>query len=356
MQNRNLTFGTQFVQSKQYQEAATRSGQGSRSAAIEVEGHVLGVRGKVEMAQRAGFTSSDLAPVNVDPQTTVIGLGIQRLTIMDLVAPGQTGAGAIVYPRENSFGTVDGVAVAAGAMPRAKTVGESQLKPLWDPDLTNELAAVKKVAATTKVPDELMADFQGMASFIDARLPLMVESETEFQLLYGDGLNNNLKGIFSTAGIQTRAIDTTSDTTIAASFRKGLTDIEVGALFQPTGYAFHPYDWETVSLLKDAQGRFLAGGPYYLPYAGGVFMELHTFWGKPVVVSTAVAYGRPVVGAWKAGAQCFMREGMRLETTNSADDDFRRNLISIRAEHRLALATYRPVAFLEYQGLPARAA
>jgi hypothetical protein len=46
---------------------------------------------------------------------------------------------------------------------------------------------------------------------------------------------------------------------------------------------------------------------------------------------------------------------MRLEMTNANEDDFRRNLIMLRAEHRLALAVYRPIAFLEFTGFPARA-
>lgn len=348
------SIGHRFVNSPQFKSAITRRAQGERVASLDVEYSVLGVRGKVEMAQRAGFTSSDLAPVNVQIQTGVIGLGVQRLTIMDLIAPGTTAAAAIIYPRENSFGTVDGVAVAAGAMPRAKSVGERGIKPLWEPDLTTETANVKKIAITTKVPDEFMADFPAAQSFIDERLPFMVDTETEFQILYGDGLGNNLKGITAMPGVQTRAITTTDDSTISMSLMKGLTDIRVNSFFEPDAYAFHPYDWETAKLLRDANRNFLAGGPYYIPFTNNVYMEMNTFWGKPVVVSTAVTYGKPLAGCWKLGAQYFIREGMRLEMTNANEDDFRRNLIMLRAEHRLALAVYRPIAFLEFTGMPAR--
>lgn len=348
------SLGRQFVESDSFKRAMMKRGQGERIASVDVDFSVLGARGKVAMAQRAGFTSSDLAAVNVQIQTGVIGLGVQRLTVMDLIAPGSTGAAAIIYPRENSFGTVDGVAVTAGTMPRAKSVGERGVKPLWEPDLTTETANVRKIAITTKVPDEFMADFPAAQSFIDERLPFMVDTETEFQILYGDGLGNNLKGITTTGGIQTRAITTTDDSTIAMSLMKGLTDIRVNSFFEPDAYAFHPYDWETAKLLRDTNKNFLAGGPYYIPYQNGVFVELNTLWGKPVVVSTAVTYGKPLAGCWKLGAQYFLREGMRLEMTNANEDDFRRNLIMLRAEHRLALAVYRPISFLEFTGMPAR--
>lgn len=352
---RGLSIGEEFVRSSQFKEASKSGGQGKRNASLEIKDvTMLGARGKASLAYRAGWTSSDLSAVNIQPIPGLIGLGVQRLTIMDMLAGGVTDAAALPYAKENSFGTVNGVAPTAGTYPRAQTVGEGGVKPRWNPDLTTDVANVKKVAVLTSVPDEFMADFAGMRSYIDERLPYMVDLETEFQLLYGDNLGNNLKGIFANTGIQTRAIDATSDSTVAASLKKGLTDIAVGSQFEPTAYAFHPYDWETASLLKDTTGRFLAGGPFYIPYTGGVYVEMNTFWGKPVVISTSVNYGKPVAGAWKLGAQYFVREGMRLETSNSNKDDFERNLISIRAEHRLALATYRPPSFLEFTGFPAR--
>lgn len=247
------------------------------------------------------------------------------------------------------MGTLDGAALTSG-YPQAGNVGERGLKPTWEPDVTTDTANVRKIAVVTKVPDEFLADFPGFQSYIDARLPAMVDFQAENQILYGDGLGNNLKGILTNAGVLTRAYATDWFTTI----RKAITDVEVQSFFTVDALAMHPYDWEVASLEKDLNGQPYAGGPFYLPYGQGVFMEVRTFWGKPVVVSVGVAVGRPIVGAWKLGAQYFMREGMRLETTNANEDDFRRNLIAVRAEERLALATYRPNCFLEITGGPAR--
>ena len=52
-----------------------------------------------------------------------------------------------------------------------------------------------------------------------------------------------------------------------------------------------------------------------------------------------------LVGAFRLGGQVFNREGVRIEATNSDQDDFIKNLITIRCERRLALAVYRPKAF-----------
>lgn len=363
-----LGAGEEFVKSKQFEAFIKGRGQG-RVCGIDLPGlSFLGLRGKVdhsrriaisektfkERYERAGFTSSDLSAVNIQVLPGILELGVQKQTVLDLIAPGTTGAASVRYARENGFGTVNGVAVTAGSMPRAQTVGERGIKPNWDPDLSTETADVKKIATTTKVPDEFMADFAAAQSYINNRLPYMVDIEADYQVLYGDGLGNNIEGIFSMSGVQTRAILATDDSTVAASLKKGITDIQVGSFFEPTGFVMHPYDWETASLLKDTTGRFLAGGPFYIPLTNGAYMELNTLWGKPVVTTIAATYQQPLLGAWKLGAQYFLREGMRIEMTNSNEDDFKRNLICLRAEERLALAVYRPVAFLAFTGFPAR--
>ena len=51
----------------------------------------------------------------------------------------------------------------------------------------------------------------------------------------------------------------------------------------------------------------------------------------------------------------FYRNGLSIDATNTNEDDFINNLTAIRVEQRLALAVYRPLAFIEFQSFPARA-
>lgn len=323
------SIGQEFVSSPAFTERGGETGA-RRSISVACRGSVL--------RTRTGFNSSDLAAVNVSPQQGFVALGVQRPMIQDLISPGTTGAVAIVYPRESTF------------TPGAEMVGERGIKPTWDPDITSETAFVKKVAVITKVPDEFLADFEGLASFIDSRLPYMVSVKTEEQLLYGDGLGNNLMGIASTAGLLTR----TFDETWADTIMKAATDVHVDSFFEPDGIAIHPFDWEVARLEKDANGQPLAGGPTHAPYGNGPYRTPVSLWGLPAIVTTAVKVGRPIVGAWRMGAQYFVREGVHIEATNSNEDDFIRNMVSIRCEARLTLATYRPQCFCEIINGPAR--
>jgi HK97 family phage major capsid protein len=70
-----------------------------------------------------------------------------------------------------------------------------------------------------------------------------------------------------------------------------------------------------------------------------------------VVVTPAIAQGTALVGAFQLSAQVYRREGIRVEATNSNEDDFLKNLIAIRVEERLGLAVYRPAGFGTVTGL-----
>ena len=69
-------------------------------------------------------------------------------------------------------------------------------------------------------------------------------------------------------------------------------------------------------------------------------------------IRTLAIPGTALVGAFSAAAQLFRRTGLLVEITNANEDDFVRNLLSIRAELRAALAVYHGSAFCEVTGLP----
>jgi HK97 family phage major capsid protein len=56
---------------------------------------------------------------------------------------------------------------------------------------------------------------------------------------------------------------------------------------------------------------------------------------------------RFLTGAFNLGAQIFDREDANVEISTEDSDNFRKNLVTIRAEERLALAVYRPESFVK---------
>lgn len=285
---------------------------------------------------------------SIEKQPGVVTLGVRPLMVKDLIAPGATGATTIRYIQEQS------VTIQAGM------VAESGAKPQQTFAFVEVDAPVKKVAAYVKVPDELFSDYLAVASVINQRLPYSVERVTESQLLNGDGTGANLTGILQTAGIQSAALggafaarpDLAYHLLTLVRWQNLTGDTNAQGGYEPDGYVIHPTDWETIRLLKDANGQYFGGGPFTGAYGnGGVIVEFNTLWGKPVAITPAIAAGTYLAGAFRLGSQYFQRQGLTIETTNSDQDDFIKNLITIRAEERLALAVWRPGAFAKGTGV-----
>jgi HK97 family phage major capsid protein len=110
------------------------------------------------------------------------------------------------------------------------------------------------------------------------------------------------------------------------------------AEYPATGHVLHPTDWAGIETLKDSTGRYIIGNPQ------GTTQP--TLWGLPVVATQAITVRKFLTGAFKLGAQVFDRWTARVEIATENEDDFIKNLVTILAEERLALAVYRPEAFI----------
>ena len=101
----------------------------------------------------------------------------------------------------------------------------------------------------------------------------------------------------------------------------------------------NPIDWAKLELEKDTTGRMLIGNPQ-----NGATPML---WRLPIVETTALAAGTFLAGAFKLGAQLFDREEVGVDVAFENDKDFEKNLVTFKCYERLALAVYRPEAFIK---------
>ena len=65
------------------------------------------------------------------------------------------------------------------------------------------------------------------------------------------------------------------------------------------------------------------------------------------MVSPAVAAGTALVANFAQAATLYRSGGVRVESSNSHADDFTNNLVTVRAEERVALAVRKPLAFVK---------
>jgi HK97 family phage major capsid protein len=174
----------------------------------------------------------------------------------------------------------------------------------------------------------------------------MVQIKEDNQLLNGDGTGVNLTGILNTAGIQNQP---QGGDTLPDAIMKAITKIRALAYFEPTGIVVNSQDWSNLVLMKDKAGQYYGAGPFMGPY-GQMMKSSHSMWGIPIILTTLIAQGTILVGAFNQGASIFRRMGMTLEVSNSDASDFQYGRMAVRCTTRLALAVYRPLSFCTVTG------
>lgn len=294
-----------------------------------------GWRGAIKVsAERADITSGNTtvgagrsSGTSLVPGARVPGIVAppnRQFTIRDLLASGTTSSSNVEYVKETGFTN------------NARPVTEGTTKPKSDITFNLYSAPVRTIAHIFKASRQIMDDAPGLASYINARGTYGLKYVEEQQLLNGNGTGQNLNGILNQATAFAPAFNASDETPID---RLRLAVLQVVlAEYPASGFVLNPIDWARIELTKDNEGRYIVGnaqspiGP--------------SLWGLPVVQTQAMSAGEFLTGAFNLGAQIFDRMGVEVLLSSENVDDFEKNLFTIRVEERLALAVYRPEAFI----------
>lgn len=249
----------------------------------------------------------------------------QRLFIRDLIAPGRTQSNTIYYVKQTGFTN------------NAAVVPENTTKPYSDIAFAEETTPVRTIAHMFKASKQILDDFAQLQSTVDAEMRYGLKYVEEQEILFGDGTGAHLKGIIPQAVAFDPAFAVEKQTGIDV-LRLAMLQAQL-ARFPASGHVLHFTDWARIELTKDELGRYILANPAQL--------TTPTLWGLPVVATEAAQFlGKFLTGAFNSGAQLFDREDANVVISTENADDFEKNMISIRCEERLALAVYRPEAFV----------
>lgn len=273
-----------------------------------------------------------LAPAYTQVDTNVVAAPRRELTIEDLLGAETISGAALTY-------FIEGALEGAPA-----TVGENKKKPqLHFADPTPVTVALAKVAAWVKESDELLEDLPWLATSIDGRLLYQLGLFVEDQLLNGDGTGTNILGLLNRSGIQVESSAAAADN--ADAIFRAMTKVQNGSGFAADGLVINPADYQQLRLSKDGNGQYYGGGMFAGQYGNGPIMEKPGVWGLRTVVTPAIAPGTALVGAYKQSASVLSKGGVRVDVTNTNEDDFIHNRLTMLAERRLQLAGRRPAGF-----------
>jgi HK97 family phage major capsid protein len=248
----------------------------------------------------------------------------RQFTIRDLLAPGQTSSNSVEYVKETGFTN------------NARPVTEGTTKPKSDITFNLYSTPVRTIAHIFKASRQILDDAPGLASYINARGTYGLRYVEENQLLNGDGTGQNLNGIVPQATAFDPEFNPSGETPIDR-LRLAILQV-ILAEYPASGFVLHPTDWARIELTKDNEGRYIVGnaqspiGP--------------SLWGLPVVQTQAMSAGEFLTGAFNLAAQIFDRMAVEVLLSTENQDDFEKNMVTIRVEERMALAVYRPEAFI----------
>lgn len=303
------SMGEEFVNNDAFK--SYNLGKGSR----------LVVEVRNDITSGAASAGALIAP---DRRDTIIVPPERALRVRDICMPGSTESNLVQYQREDVFTN------------NADMLAEGAQYPFSDITYTDADAKVKKVGHIIKVTKEALDDSPQLQSLIDGRLTYGVKFKEDGQLLLGDGTGNNILGVVPQAAAYDTARTAAGDT-MADILSHAITQ-SISDEYFATGIVMNPQDWEKIRLLKTTDGAYIFGNPQQSVNP--------TVWGLPIVLSNTMPVGTFLTGAFALGAQIFDRKTVEIEISTENDKDFEKDLVSMKASERLALAVYRPVAFV----------
>lgn len=313
------TYGEAFVADKAFQDFKA-SISGNRHAGFRKE---LAAAPETTQASNSASRTSLAAPTELglvtDPR--------QVLNIESLFGRLTVGGSAYQYVKYGytTTDTATGPAVVAegAAKPEANYAG------------TIQTGTVKTIAAWTKMTEQMIADDANIVSFINADMQYQLNKVIDYQLVRGTG-SGQLKGL-NQSGNYTDYItgsgfttgDTVIDLVLKVSAQMRAANINNITLL------LNPVDWVKVLTAKNVNKDYLIPGIVDIP--------TQRIWGIPVILSGSVEAGKFHMGDFFAGGKVIERSGIAVEMDRE-QDDFTKNLMTLRVERRLDFAVVQPKA------------
>lgn len=207
---------------------------------------------------------------------------------------------------------------------QAEFIGEGELKPLIDFEWKTNRSDAKKVADKIKVSTEMLDDIEFMAAAIQNELAYQVDILVDDELLTGDGLGDNLKGIDAYAGGYVLTSLTTTDPNNADAIRAGGAQL-ASLNFLATHAFINPIDAANMDMIKTVDGMYTIP-PFKT--ADGTRIG-----GVRVIETNQIPVGSVLIADM---TKFTVRNYKAFRTTMGwVNDDFEKNLVTFIGERRL---------------------
>lgn len=296
-----VSAGEEFVKSEMFKQLV----EGNREKVrIEVKNTVTSGGTTVFPMQRPGVIAGDFAPVTIRQALRSIPVSTNMVNSL----------------RELSWTN------------SAAEVSQGAAKPESDVTFEQYNVPITTVAHWLKVSNQLLQDAPAITAYINTRLRDGLEQRIDGQLLNGNGTSPNLSGL-TDSGNFTAYTASSSDLLVDAINRAKYSMWARGRM--PDTVIVNPADWGAMERTREGSGSgaYLYGMP-------GQMAGMNPF-GLNVILSNNMTQGNFLVAALASSAVLYERVGAVIEA-GFVNDDFQRNLLTLRAEERLGLGVDAP--------------
>lgn len=225
--------------------------------------------------------------------------------------------------------------------------GSTGLKPQSTLVFDGDEAPVREVANWIPISENIADDLPGLESMINNVLLSFNAQEEDDALINGDGIAPNLKGLLAQSGIQVAdsayfAANAVQDAGSSnEDYNRILAASELVRLVGLANASFvfvNPVGFQYLLTVTDDNRNYFGGGPF-------VVGALPRIWGIPIIVTDKLEDDQFIVGD---GRMAEVRDRMQgTIDVGWINDQFVRDMKTIRAKQRLAFPVIRPGAFVD---------
>jgi hypothetical protein len=336
-QHQAKSLGDHYLSSDVYQEM--------KASGFRRLGEVFSLDAGVNALERKDVFSAMAGDISIPTLGRAENVGWTDRTlrpgrVRDLFPAERTNAALLYGIRETGYTNRAAVVPERTAADGGPATGGSTdifgLKPKSELTIVPMTYPIATIAHIMYVHRNTLDDEPRLRGLLDRDMVDGVKMAEDAQLLYGDGVGDNLTGLMNTPGIQTYT--GLPEDKRSAQVRRAATRA-ILAYFQPTGVVMHPYDWESLELETDDNGA------YTVAMSVAVGGEKRV-WRLNVVDTPAITAGQVLVGAFGTGAKVYDREQVNVQVSTENRDFFERNTYTLRAEERVGLVVDRPESFV----------
>lgn len=210
------------------------------------------------------------------------------------------------------------------------TTSEGAAKNKLTYNYAQKTANLQKITGLIKVTDELFEDAPYMVDAINQDLVDDLNANRQTQAI---------TTLLGTSGLLTKSVTYKGVVDIFKGILAAAADVEDATNIPCDAVVVTPATWLILRSAVDETGRFYAG----MPFNDSEYQRLFEM---TFIKSADVTANHAIVGAFARGGELVSNaNGIRVESATTNDDDFEKNLISVRAETREILAVKRPGAF-----------